>query len=456
MPIQQQEATLILRLLTAVNQLHLKAFEAKSQQSLNFLMLNDTVQVVRYDRAVLWKLDGGSAKVIGISGQTSINSSGELIKSWTLLINDLITNQKPQQLSQDSFAEQKELWKTLIEEAPLKPSVVWIPFVHDDKTVICLWLERWNNAKWQVGEMEILHNLMKAYGHAWLRFKSNSQLQAFGFFDRFRKRTLYGVGIGLLLSLLLLIRIPLRVVAPCEIVPKDPYLVTAPIEGTIAEVVVQPGELVKKGDLLFEYDKRVAMEKLEVAKKQLEITRSEVARATTLSFKDPRSATELSILKLKEEKENINLSLANYYVSQLTAKARVGGVVIIDDPDVWRGKPVQVGEKILVISDPQKTKIRMWIPESDNIDFDFNEPIHIVLNIDPSRSRLAKLEYIANYVTLSEKQVPSFIAEADWIESSDDIKLGLKGTAVLYGENVSLLYVITRRPLKYLRNLIGW
>lgn len=456
MPIQQQESALILRLLTVVNQLHLKAFEAKSVQSLNFLILNDTVQAIRYDRAVLWKLDGNSATILGISGQTSINASAELVKNWKQLIDDLITNQKPQQLNKDSFISKKELWETFNEQSALKPSVVWVPFVTEEKTVIGLWLERWNNAKWQVGEVEIIVNLMKAYGYAWMKFNSNSPLLSLGIFSRFNKKMGLGIAAGVLLALMLFIKVPLRVVAPCEIVPKDPFLVTAPIDGTIAEVVIQPGELVKKNDILFEYDKRVAMEKLEVAKKQLEITHSEVARATTLSFKDPRAATELAILKLKEEKEKINLSLANYYVGQLTVKAKVSGVAIIDDPDIWRGKPVQVGEKVLVISDPKLTKIRMWIAESDNVDFNFNEPIRIVLNIDPSRSRPAKLEYIANYVTLSEKQVPSFIAEADWVDASEEVKLGLKGTAILYGEDVTILYLITRRPYKYLRNLLGF
>ncbi len=45
-------------------------------------------------------------------------------------------------------------------------------------------------------------------------------------------------------------RVPLRVVAPCEIVPEDPYLVTAPLNGVISEVVVDSGADVAKGDLL--------------------------------------------------------------------------------------------------------------------------------------------------------------------------------------------------------------
>ena len=45
--------------------------------------------------------------------------------------------------------------------------------------------------------------------------------------------------------------VSLRVVAPCEIVPEEPKMIAAPLEGVIRQVWVQPGDDVKKDDLLF-------------------------------------------------------------------------------------------------------------------------------------------------------------------------------------------------------------
>ncbi|NCF71464.1 MAG: hypothetical protein GWP59_07165, partial [Chlamydiales bacterium] len=50
----------------------------------------------------------------------------------------------------------------------------------------------------------------------------------------------------------------------------------------------------------------------------------------------------------------------------------------------------------------------------------------------------------------------SFVSEADWGETkSSDIKLGLKGSAILYGEEVSLFYWLMRRPWSSFRKLVG-
>ena len=47
------------------------------------------------------------------------------------------------------------------------------------------------------------------------------------------------------------------------------------------------------------------------------------------------------------------------------------------------------------------------------------------------------------------------MAEGDWVKPVTDVKLGVKGSAVLYGERVSLLYYIFRKPLMTVRDFLG-
>ena len=87
---------------------------------------------------------------------------------------------------------------------------------------------------------------------------------------------------------------------------------------------------------------------------------------------------------------------------------------------------------------------------------DREKTIKIILNIDPTNGRQAKLLYIANASIVNDKHVPSFVAEAEWVDGGGkDVKMGLKGTAILYGQNVSVFYWIMRKPWAYFRNLIG-
>jgi multidrug resistance efflux pump len=230
---------------------------------------------------------------------------------------------------------------------------------------------------------------------------------------------------------------------------------TAPLEGIIESISVKPGDYVKKGDVLFRYNREAPLQELEVARKQVEILISEIRRASTLGFNDPQARKDLSILTVKLEKEKATLEFAEYQASQLDVKAPEAGVILLDNPDEWRGNPVRVGEKVLAITDPKESKIRMWLPESDNVAIDPKKAIKIYLNISPETSYKAELTYIANESVISEKHIPSFIAEAEWLNKPKEVRLGLKGSAVLYGEQVPLIYYVLRKPWGYIRELLG-
>lgn len=293
--------------------------------------------------------------------------------------------------------------------------------------------------------------LMPVYGQAWERLSKASPV--LGYLSQKKYWITLGAAFLIFSSLF---PVPLRVVAPCEVVPEDPFIITAPLEGIVEKIVVLPGQKVDKEDVLFEYDKKVPLQQLEVAKKSVEVLQSELDRAATLGLKDPAHRGQYAILLRKLEKENLNLELAQYQANQLTVTSPVRGVAQVERPDLWRGKPVQIGEQVLQINDPTKSKVRIWIPESDNIQLTKNKEIKVFLNIHPTESIPAKIEWISGESSVSKEQVISFVAEASWAEESpEDVKLGLKGSAFLYGENVSLFYFLIRKPWRFVRNFVG-
>ena len=425
-----KEALSALNLLSSINKLLLKLFGTKKRQALIFLILNDTYQIVRYDRAVLWAFDGSTPRLLGVSGQTTINTTSEIAKGWKRLVQDLHPNNKIQILKEEQFPHQKKLWEDYI-QASFTPSVLWVPIFSNGKLSLGLWLERWEGGSWNNQDAEILSFISQAYGIAWEHFIPRFSIRSL------RSKIASGIGLGLLL-LMFLIHIPLRIVAPCEVVPKDPFLVTAPLEDIIDHVDVKPGQEVKPGDVLFEYDKRVALQALKIAEDQVKVAQEDLTRSKTLAFKDEKSLAEVLVLDAKLKKEKSNLELAQYRASLLVYHSPQKGLIMLEDPDQWRGKPVKVGEKILMIINPNRTKVRLWIPEDDNIPLDFSKPIKVFLNVSPTLTREARLIFVSNATMITEKHLVSFMAEADWIKPQDDVKVGLKGSAILYGENVSL------------------
>lgn len=444
----------MLQHMATINRLNLKAFRANERQSLIFIILNDSIQAVRYDRAALWDMEGKKPKILGVSGQTEANKDARLTKEWQALISSIKDKKKPQLITEASLTGNEKTWLDYHKSIP-NITPLWLPILNDDELVLGLWLEIFGTLQNPQSIDDSLQFLSKyltpAYGSSWRKLKPKFTLKEKGIGKK-------QISLGLLALFLsaLIIRVPLRVVAPCEVLANTPFLVTAPLQGIIEEIKVEPGQAVVKDDILVEYDKRVPLRNLRVAQKEVEILQAEENRARTLGLEDKKSLTELGILSLKLEKEKVNLSLAKWQASQLTLKAPIDGIVMLDNPDNWRGKPVQVGEKILSINNPQNTKIRIWIPEDDNVILDMDKPIKIFLNIRPEESIEAKLVYIANESTLSDQYLPSFVAEANWIEQPKDINIGLKGTSILYGERVSLLYYLMRKPWAKIRNFIGF
>ncbi len=440
------KAAQAVQLLASISRLGLKAFSTKSKQSLIFLMLNDTLQVVRYDRAVLWEVsEKHKLHLIGISGEANPDPKTALAQC----LNDIVHKISP--LDQAQILSHEVLEPYIKTSGHKNVSVVWLPIKVEDKLTLGLWLERWEGSKWQYDEIEILSFLMQNYGAAWEKFELRTLITPGSL-----KKPIYFI-LGSLLLFSFIFYVPLRIVAPCEVVPDDPVLITAPLQGIIEDIRVEPGQEVSKGDVLFEYDKQAPLDELQVVVKQVNIIQAEIQKALALSRTDRSSRSELGVLQEKLAKERKTLEAARYKASKLIVTSPIDGVAIIQDPDKWRGSPVDVGEKVMIVSDPDENKVRIWIPETDNVDINPDYDVRVILNIHPNLTYYAKLTYVASSVTLSESNVPSFVADAEWVDGNPEgVKLGLKGTAILYGEKVSLFYWILRKPWIFIRQSIGW
>ncbi len=404
MPAIPGNAATVAQLLAILNQINLKAFSANSRKALIFLMLNDTRKLVQYDRAMLWDMSGMFPKLLGVSGHSDADLQSETAKLVSQRIEALHKKDEMEVLSLDAIPGSTQK----LEHKEGTATALWLPIESQDHLALGLWLERWEPIPWSADELKIMVFLKQGYAVAWERFagwRLSAMLR--------NKKVLTALGVTTLL--LLVVPVPLRVVAPCEVIANDPYLIAAPLEGIVERVTVDPGDTVQAGTPLFQYDKRVPLEDLAAAEKEVQIAQSQLNRSTTLGLNDPKALNEAAVWHLELAKQQVNLDLAKYKASQLDVKSPSEGVAIFDNPDSWRGKPVVVGERVMVVADPTNTKVRIWIPEKDNVVIDPKTPIKVFLNVDPAKTYRADLVYVADYGSLDEKGVPSFIAEARWL-----------------------------------------
>ncbi len=76
------------RILRTLYQLSTDLFSSQNKQELNFRILNSTVNLFPYNRAVLWSFDSNRQKLTGISGQGEVKPQSELALHW----RDIVTS----------------------------------------------------------------------------------------------------------------------------------------------------------------------------------------------------------------------------------------------------------------------------------------------------------------------------------------------------------------------------
>ncbi len=438
--------------LARLQQLTLEAGLSDTLAQLIFRILNRSIIYCRYDRAVLWDLRGGRTKLLGVSGNPEVTSRSPLADEWRCLVCAMSDRDTSAIVEGAAFPGREDTWDALAGRTE-GLSVIWLPIAVEGQTVAGLWLERWGESLFTEDEMAKLEPLALAYGVAW-RGVVRPRSRLLGALSS-RKRVAAMTALLLLIVALCLVRLPLRIVAHCEVVPRDPVAVAAPLDGVIDEVSVLPGRTVRRGEALAVYDKRVATEELKVAEEQVQIIESNLQRSRVQSFDDPSARSAIALLESRLEQERIRLRIAQHRVDQLDVVAPVGGTLMFDDPHQWRGRPVQVGQRLMMIVDPAKTKLRIWLPDGDNIKFDWGRKLAVILDSDPLVSRRAALRFVSNHSQISSDGAPRFRAEADWVTAGSDVKTGLQGTVILYGDSVPLGYWLLRRPLGAVRKFSG-
>lgn len=440
-------------ILTKINSVLIDAMEAPNQLALQFVIANETRKVIPYDRAILCQIVKKKITPISISGQSAISTLTEFHRGFSELINNLSDPGGIQMLSQDKFSTNQDIWTEY--QRKNAAAVLWLPIYSKGELSLGLWVEQWEATQENMVPQATLdlvsEHLLPGLGAIWDKYRLRARIKP-AIASKY-KYIVPLLGSGLLS--LFLIHLPLRVVAPCEIVPKDPTIITAPLQGVIEKIDVLPGDFVKVGNTLVQYDKRLYARELKIAQHEYLIGEATLSRALALGINDKTSLQDVEILRLKSQKQKIDLERAkdNYKKSEIHSP--INGTVIMNNPDEWVGKPVQIGEKILTIADLSNTKVKIWLPEDDHIELDRNTPVTVVSNAEPEKKLSAHITYVGNEVMISDQNIPSFIVEADW-EGTDRIeKTGLKGTAVLYGEKVSLFYYLFRKPWIIFRHIFG-
>ncbi len=243
--------------------------------------------------------------------------------------------------------------------------------------------------------------------------------------------------------------------APAELVASHPAVIRVPIEGVVDEFFVKPNEKVIEGQPLFKLDLTSLKSRLQIAQQETQVASTEYRQSTLQSLNDPKSRTQLA----PQEGRASEKKLESEYVRDLLDKAQIKspreGVAIFDDPSEWIGKPVQAGERVMIVANEKEMEIEAWIASDNAIQLPQNAKVTLYLNISPLSPIKGNVKSISYEAIQRPDATYAYRLRAIVDEKNINQRIGLKGTAKISGQYVPMIYWIFRKPLAFVRQFLG-
>ncbi|WP_119681312.1 efflux RND transporter periplasmic adaptor subunit [Indioceanicola profundi] len=444
-PMQMRDRQLMA--MSALIQLEKRVRAAATPDELAFLMVNDTHMMVAYRQAALWRAD--EQRLQALSGLAVPDRDAPFTHWITRLFRTRADGEAGRRIHPLSAAvmeteEDGETWKE-----HLPPHGLWLPLSRPDGTLQgVLLLAR--DEPWADHERSLLELVADAYAHAWAALVRRQARRSV--FTR-KRRLLAGAAVAVVLAML----IPVRqsALAPAEVVARDPVLIRAPIQGVVEEIKVRPNQSVAAGELLATMDGREMSSRLDVARQQLAVADAELRQAQQSAVFDEKSRAQMAVLQGRREQHAAEVAYIQQLLERIRLTAPRDGVAIFDDPGDWAGRPVSLGERIMMVADPKDAELEIHLPVADAITLESGAEILLFLNIDASAPVPAVLERAGYRAAQTPDGIMAYRLRARFERADERLRVGLKGTAKVYGERTILFLYLMRRPLAAMRLWLG-
>lgn len=421
-------------------QLERQARQAENSETLAWSIVNDSQTLLQYRHAALL-IDG---RVQALTGVSVPDPHAPFVAFTERAARQLKAQGKAEQITMIDAAwldEQTRLdWRTLS-----APQGLWVPLKdRQGQSFGGLWLAR--DAQWQESELLLAAPLAETWAHAWLALAPRRGWRA----GRLKRRL--AIVAALLLAAMF---IPVRqsVLAPAEVVPLGGQVVTAPVDGVIADLAVQPNQTVKKGDLLARFDNTVLKAQADVAARALGVAEAELRTGAQRAFQDAESKARLDLLAAQVEQKRAELAWANDLLARSEVRAGRDGIAVFADADRLAGKPVRTGERLMELADPRQAELKIELDVGDAIAFPERAAVSLFLDSDPLQRHKARLSRVAYESAITPQGSLAWRLDARFLNEAP--RIGLRGTAKIYGERVPLGLYLLRRPLAAVRKAAG-
>lgn len=435
--------------------LETRARAASNFNELAFSIANDTHALLPFRQALLFAGDQANSLLHTISGLAKLTENSPYLlwlkRIWAELQIQFdhkpswVTPQKLENPSAELAEGWQEWWPLGVYAVPVKKrdgtTLGWACFLMDHPP------------------SEALHHsilrIAQTWGYCWEVLGAKPRrtpLSLWRGLGSFKRKLI-------LLLLIACLFIPIRqsVLAPAEIVAMEATVVASPMDGVVKTIHVRPNQEVTTGQVLFSLDDTVLRNRHQVLRQSVAVADAELMAHTQKAFDEPGSKSELALLAGRARERRAELAAVQEQLARINVTAEHDGIAVFADMDDWLGRPVATGERIMQLADPNQPGVLIKVPVADALVLQEGADVKVFLTVKPLEPLNATVAESSYQATLSDEGIASYKLRASLAanDNNSGIRIGLRGTAKVYGEPTMLAYYLFRRPFASLRELTG-
>jgi Biotin-lipoyl like/HlyD family secretion protein len=429
-------------------QLMSRAMSAAKPADLQFIIVNETLQLAHYRQAAFFDSSLHKKPILTTaSGLVSVAENSPY-SVWLNRFAKTFSNSAGGQRINfaDAKPEHADGWQEWLPE-----HLLVFPLFHSGQLYGHAMYAR--EQAWTDNELAQLDYLHNSYSYCLAALHKKNYSFTRTIFSWLNLKTL--AISGLLLAALMLVPVRLSSLAPAEVIALNAFSVAAPQEGVVHAFTVEPNSNVKTGDLLFTLDDTSIMNRFEVASKALATAKADALVAEQRAFDDIKGKAELAGAIGRMREKEAELASIKALMARVEIRAERDGIAIFSDANDWIGRPVQTGERVMQIANPADAGLLMWLPVKDALNINTGAPMKLFLHTDPLHPIEAKLQQTSYQASMSPENVSSYRLKGAFNQTDKLPRIGLRGTARISGEWSVLGYYLFRRPISATRAWLG-
>lgn len=264
-----------------------------------------------------------------------------------------------------------------------------------------------------------------------------------------------GLAVTVLGLAALCIPVRLSTLAPAEVVASAPFRISAPFDGVVEDVLVNPYAEVSKDTRLVTLEDTAFANAVEVSAREENLALARARRAERAAFSDPAAKAEVAVARAEAALAATRRSHAKTNLDRSRLAAPVGGIALFESAESLRGRPVATGETLIEIADPNSLELILHVPLDAGEALAAGAEVRLFLDADPSRGVAARVTRANLRAEARPEGGYAFETRAEITGESPALRLGARGVAKIYGERAPLGWWLARKPLGAARQIFG-